>query len=546
MAGEATREMLDLTRGVASSPLSSEEGREFLQKRLAFFAKLFCLIDASFYVVMNAMASIDHDRPPGDWIRTPHNVVHLVSFALAGWLWWLLVRGNRSYAWLRLIDLAAIEVFAILFSLMGFLVEGIFPDSGPLLAVSNVLMMRAIIVPSAPATTFWLGLGTCVPLTFMSYGLFQRPEASFFTGSPAFNTVLLAVWSLAAVVISTVASRVIYGLQREVKEARRLGQYTLTEKIGSGGMGEVYRATHSMLRRPTAVKLLRPDLAGEGSIARFEREVQLTSRLSHPNTIAIFDYGRTPDGIFYYAMEYLGGFNLDELVRSHGAQPPARVIHILRQVCASLSEAHGLGLIHRDIKPANVLLCERGGVPDVVKVVDFGLVKDTKGMDGLNLSGSGTLTGTPLYFSPETIRAPERTDARSDLYSLGVVGYYLLTGQRLFEGGNLMEICSHHLQSKPVPPSMRLGRPLPEDLERLILKCLEKEPAARPQDAAALRQALGDCQDAGGWTEESACRWWRDSKSRERAPPAREVPTQVLPGHGLKTEVMEGPKPAAR
>ncbi len=210
------------------------------------------------------------------------------------------------------------------------------------------------------------------------------------------------------------------------------------------------------------------------------------------------------------------------------------------QVCASLNEAHALGLIHRDIKAANVLLCERGGVPDVVKVVDFGLVKDTKGQDGVNLSGVNTLTGTPLYFSPEAIRAPETIDARSDLYSLGVLGYYLVTGMRLFDGENLLEICSHHLQSKPVPPSKRLGRPVPEDLERLILKCLEKEPASRPQGAAALRQALAACRDAGGWTEAQASEWWRDPKSHPRAAPIGEAPTQVLPERGEKTEAVRG------
>ncbi len=334
MADELKRGMLDLTRGVASSPLSSEEGREFLQKRLAFFAKLFCLICVAFYLVMNAMATFDQRRPLGDWLLSPHNQFHIVSFALGGGMWWFLSRGSRSLAALRAVDGTAIEVFATLFCLMGWSIEGIFPESGPLLAISNMLMMRAVIVPSGPVSTFWLGLGTAVPLIAMSYSIFRRPEAGFFTGSAAFNTLLMGAWSLAAVVISTVASRIIYGLQREVKEARRLGQYTLTEKIGAGGMGEVYRATHAMLRRPTAVKLLRPDLAGEASIARFEREVQLTSRLTHPNTIAIFDYGRTPDGIFYYAMEYLDGFNLDELVRSRGAQPPARVIHILMHMAS--------------------------------------------------------------------------------------------------------------------------------------------------------------------------------------------------------------------
>jgi len=204
---------------------------------------------------------------------------------------------------------------------------------------------------------------------------------------------------------------------------RRLGQYTLERKIGAGGMGIVYRASHAMLRRPTAIKLLPPDRAGEASIARFEREVQMTAQLSHPNTVAIYDYGRTPEGVFYYAMEYLDGINLEDLVRTYGAQPAGRVLAILDQVCGALAEAHERGLVHRDIKPANIILTERGGEPDVAKVVDFGLVKPIVTDDPrLTMSMPGVMTGTPLYLSPESLTSPESGDPRSDLYALGAVG----------------------------------------------------------------------------------------------------------------------------
>jgi serine/threonine-protein kinase len=318
---------------------------------------------------------------------------------------------------------------------------------------------------------------------------------------------------------------VIYGLREEVREARRLGQYTLEEKLGEGGMGTVYRARHSMLRRPTAIKLLPPEKAGRAALERFEREVQLTARLSHPNTVAVFDYGRTPDGVFYYAMEYLEGANLDTLVREDGPQPPARVVHVLRQVAAALAEAHGVGLIHRDVKPENVILCERGGVPDVAKVVDFGLVRDLERTT--SASSTNLVQGTPLYLSPEAIKAPDRVDGRSDLYALGAVGYFLLTGQHVFTGATMVEVCSHHLYSPPQPPSSRLGRPLPAPLEALVLECLEKDPKRRPASALALRDRLAALAEGLPWSEASARAWWDVWRAR---PERQRPPKDSLPG----------------
>ena len=293
-------------------------------------------------------------------------------------------------------------------------------------------------------------------------------------------------------------------------------------------MGSVYRARHAMLRRPTAIKLVPPEKSSPAALARFEREVQLTASLSHPNTVSVFDYGHTPDGVFYYAMEYLEGTDLDALVRKDGPQPPARVAHVLRQVASALVEAHGIGLIHRDIKPENIILCERGGIPDVAKVVDFGLVRDLEPASGARLTQANVLQGTPLYLSPEAIRAPDAVDARSDLYGLGAVGYYLLTGTHVFGGATTVEVCSHHLHTLPVPLSERLGRPVPRGLERLVLACLEKEPARRPASAACLRDALADLDDVGPWGEKEARAWWerwqqdRSARAEEgAAPPAR-------------------------
>jgi serine/threonine-protein kinase len=310
---------------------------------------------------------------------------------------------------------------------------------------------------------------------------------------------------------ATLALRVALGLRRRVDLAMRLGQYTLVRKLGEGGMGVVYEATHAMLRRPTAVKLLSAAKPNDTSLVRFEREVQLTSRLTHPNTIAIFDYGKTPDGIFYYAMELLDGANLEDLVRAHGRLEPARVVHVLRQVCGSLAEAHAAGLIHRDIKPANIVLCERGGVADVAKVLDFGLVKSVGAGAAFDVAttASSQITGTPLFMAPEAIVSPDNVDARSDLYAVGCVGYFLLTGEHVFKASTLVEVCSHHLHTKPKPPSERCSAEIPADLEQIILACLEKDPDARPADADALSARLASVALASPWTAADARAWWR-------------------------------------
>jgi hypothetical protein len=321
---------------------------------------------------------------------------------------------------------------------------------------------------------------------------------------------LLATSSVLILFFTMVVARVERAAQKAALMAKELGQYQLESKLGEGGMGVVYRGRHRMMRRPTAIKLLHPDKTTDEAIARFEREVQLTCQLNHPNTIAIYDYGRTPEGIFFYAMEFLDGITLDTLVNRYGPQPEGRVIYILRQICGSLAEAHQIGLVHRDIKPANVMLGCRGGESDVVKVLDFGLVKAVDAKKESSLTSVGSVIGTPLYMSPESIENPERVDSRSDLYSVAALGYFLLTGTPPFDGHSVIEICMHHSRTPPMRPSERLKRPISGDLEAALLKGLAKNSQDRFISARALAAALCACSKANEWNLHEAETWWRD------------------------------------
>jgi eukaryotic-like serine/threonine-protein kinase len=319
---------------------------------------------------------------------------------------------------------------------------------------------------------------------------------------------LLALSAAAIFVFTILLARSRREAQKAAIEAQQIGQYKLERKLGSGGMGVVYKAHHAMLRRPTAVKMLEPDKVNEGMIERFEREVQITSQLTNPNTVAIYDYGRTPEGVFYYAMEFLDGIDLQLLVEHYGPQPVPRVIHILEQVCGSLYEAHSLGLVHRDIKPANIMLNRRGGQPDVVKVLDFGLVKALEDQRQAGLTQNASLTGTPLYMSPEAIQMPATLDARSDIYAVGAVGYFLLTGQPVFEAESVVDLCQKHVATPPTPPSERIRTPIPAELENALLACLEKSRAKRPQTARDLILLMARCAEAKQWSIEDADAWW--------------------------------------
>ncbi len=293
--------------------------------------------------------------------------------------------------------------------------------------------------------------------------------------------------------------------------ARRLGAYVLEDKIGEGAMGEVYRARHAALGRATAVKVLRRE-ASQREHERFEQEARLTAQLRHPNSVAVYDYGRAADGTSYYAMELLEGVTLQELVERYGAQPAGRVIGILLQLCAALRETHGAGLVHRDVKPDNVFLCRQGGALDVAKLLDFGLVKQVTQQPEPD-EGARMVLGTPLYMSPEAIAAPETVSAQSDLYGLGALAYFLLTGSPVFVGDSVVEVCTHQLHSPPERLSRVATQPIAEDLEDVVLACLAKDPTARPASAAELARRLERCIDADTWADADADAWWADPQS---------------------------------
>jgi serine/threonine-protein kinase len=303
----------------------------------------------------------------------------------------------------------------------------------------------------------------------------------------------------------------ISSLQQAAFAARQVGQYRLKELIGASGMGEVYLAEHRLLKRPCAVKIIRPERASDPSLLRrFEREVQATARLSHFNTVEIFDYGHTEDGTFYYVMEYLAGLSLEELVAREGPQPPARVVHFLRQLCGALREAHEAGLVHRDIKPSNVIVCRHGGQYDVAKLLDFGLVRSLEVGEagGTKLTREGLILGTPDFMSPEQADGTAVLDARSDLYSLGAVAYFLLTGRPPFAGRPVLQTLLAHLHEPPAP--LTDHRPdMPADLQAVVLRCLAKDPGQRFADAASLERALERCAGAGQWTEAQARERWQ-------------------------------------
>jgi eukaryotic-like serine/threonine-protein kinase len=499
--------------------LDTHAGPTFVQDRLRLLGKTVFLLSFGFYLAINGLY-IASGIPPWLQLTMQHNVWHLIASSVMGAVWAL----TRARLWpmrtLGAIDAASIVLAGVTLAMMA---ANPIPDPlmAGVMALSVTVLARAVLVPSTAKRTLVLSALSAVPLQIVALVFHTgradplAPTVEFLRIVPSISTLL---WLVLAVTLSTVASRTIYGLRRQVKEAAEIGQYTLVDKIGSGGMGEVWRARHRMLIRPAAVKLIRPNAIGPAErellLRRFEREAHATAGLKSPHTVQLYDFGVTDDGTLYYVMELLDGMDLDTMVDRFGPMPAERVIHLLHQVSASLDDAHRNGLVHRDIKPANIVVSRFGAAWDFVKVLDFGLVKlegaRASEADNIRLTADGSSSGTPAFMAPEVALGEQATDHRVDIYSLGCVAYWLVTGKLLFDGPSAVKVMVAHAHTPPPPPSSRTELPIPPELEALILDCLEKDPARRPASAEALQARLQAIPIATPWTRERAERWWSE------------------------------------
>jgi len=376
-------------------------------------------------------------------------------------------------------------------------------------------LLYTVVIPTRPrrALVATLVSVSAVPVVI---GFMVATHRTTFSPDPIQFFFWIIFPYLLTTTMAYVGARVVYALGTEVTEARELGSYRLVERLGAGGMGEVWRAQHRLLARPAAIKLIRGAGAGnigasDEAVRRFEQEAQVTARLSSPHTVQLFDFGVSGDGRFYYVMELLNGLDLETLVRRHGPLPAERVTYLLRQVCHSLAEAASYGLVHRDIKPANLFVCRYGGDCDFVKVLDFGIAKEADHLmetGAIGLTREHGLRGTPAYIAPEQALGGSGIDGRADIYAVGCVAYFLLTGQLVFTGDTPMAVVVHHAHTLPIPPSERSELPIPPALDRLVLSCLAKDPAERPQSARDLSQRLAAIDGGSPWTDERAREWW--------------------------------------
>ena len=432
------------------------------------------------------------------WVRYSHQSLHVKSDAGP----WLMM--------LNAADIALLETWAT---------NPTTATVGHLSWVAIVILLSAMIVPSTPRKMLLAALASA---SFGPIGVWLAHLRGVDTPSPLL-TILMYFPAYSCAVAAVVPARMFEKFGRRLREARDLGSYELEERLGEGGMGEVWRARHRLLARPAAIKLVRPAMLGGGdddatrlALRRFESEAQATAALTSPHTIRLFDYGATDDGRFYYVMELLAGRDMESLVEASGPLPAPRALHLLRQVCHSLAEAHAQGMVHRDIKPANIFVCRMGLDFDVVKVLDFGLVQVATREPGQDLTASLTslaaldgIVGTPAFMAPELVATPDRVDQRADIYALGCVAYYLLTGQHVFHGRTPLQALVDHVGTPPGRPSARAGHDVPGWLDDLVLACLAKDPDDRPRTVAEILQRIVMVEGGPKWTQGQARDWWQ-------------------------------------
>jgi serine/threonine-protein kinase len=519
------------------SGFARELGR-LLHRRLRVVV-LIALVPTALFLVRNLVEPHRHELlgPVG-------LALHAILTGLLAWLALLLWVGqNVSLGWLRKLELTLFGSLAVFFGWLQvctfrqdtlFDVAGLAPRlevvrlwiDGSVVRWFFLIVCYGVFIPSSwRRCALVAGGGALIPMLLTPLGAWLNGRLS---AEVVFGTIDLAILMGTAVAIAVFGSYRFEVLQREAFQAKELGRYRLKQKLGAGGMGEVYLGEHVLLRRPCAVKLIRPDQKRDPAVMqRFEREVQAMATLTHPNTVEVYDYGRADDGTFYYVMEYLPGLNLETLVARHGPVSPARAVHFLRQVCGALREAHQIGLLHRDIKPSNIIACERGGVYDVAKLLDFGLVQGgLLPADAERVTLQGTVLGSPPYLSPEQAAGKADLDARADIYSLGGVGYYLLTGQPPFHRETAMEMLLAHAY-EPVVPVSELRPDVPADVQAVILRCLGKKPDDRYRDVTSLEQALAACGVADAWGETAAQAWWKSH--RDEPETSQSIPAMVTP-----------------
>jgi tRNA A-37 threonylcarbamoyl transferase component Bud32 len=494
-----------------STPQMSSETHALLRRRLRMVALLLFIGFSSFIIwcVINVMRG-------GEWEALFFS--HLGVTALLGLLAWKLCRHcTYSLGALRIAELLVFGAPALFFVALNYslIQAGAADPAYPhVTAITTGWMLLIFCYAMFIPNTWQRAVGVlAVAPVIINLVAYWRIDAfanlvntTSFSGSLTEQALKMALTAMTGIV----GVQTINTLRKEAFAAKQLGQYRLKKLLGSGGMGEVYLAEHQMMKRPCAVKVIRPEKAGDPQVlARFEREVRATAKLSHWNSIDIYDYGRTDDGTFYYVMEFLPGHNLGELVDGHGPLPAARALYLMRQVCDALIEAHGQGLVHRDIKPANIYCAFRGGVFDVAKLLDFGLAKPLTEAKDAGLTQEGSITGSPLFMSPEQATGAADVDGRSDIYSLGALMYFMTTGRAPFQYDSPLKVMIAHASEDPEPPRL-LNAELPHELEEIILRALEKRPDDRFQTIVELREALDRVPIESEWTARLAADWWRD------------------------------------